>query len=400
MVQIEVSLRTIALLLSSVLAVWLVYRLWAIVLTVAVALILVGTLSPLITRLVRRGLRRGPAVLLVFLGLLAIVVVVLLVSLPPLLGELLGLLADAPAARDRLIVWLGQRPLTTPLAQLVRDVGSEQVLSTVGTAVLTASSKLLIALGYATTAVALACYILAAGPRSQAGLYAIVPRSHHVRLARIMIELEVIVGGYVRGQLITSGAITAFTFVLLTLCGVPNALSLAVFAGLADVIPYVGGCLAVVPAALGGLAVSPTVAIVIAVTMFVYSEFEARYLVPLVYGRALRLSAAAVILALIVGGTLLGILGAMLALPLTAALLMILRELRVELPGDDSEDVALRARDSAAEATYARISAGAAPEQAVVLATELAREYRAAEPPVPALAADTRALDTHLGAPP
>lgn len=398
-IRLEVPLRTIVVLLTSALAVWLLIELWAIALTVVVALILVGTLNPLVGRLERRGVRRGLAVLIVVLGLLAVVSLVLLVSLPPLLSELLTLLEDAPAQRDRVIAWLERRPLTAPLAHVIQEAGSEQALATLGTAVLDASRRVATAIGYGVTAAALACYILAAGSGAQGGLYAVVPRSYHLRLARILIELEVIVGGYVRGQLITSAAFAGFTFLLLTICGVSNALSFGILAAMLDVIPFVGGFAAIVPAAIAGLKVSPTVAVAIAVAMFAYVEFEGRYLVPKIYGKALRLSATAVVLALLVGGTLLGILGALLALPITAGLLMILRELRVELPGDDSDAGPRRVRDQAAERAYADISAGTAPQEAAVIAADLARELRSSESTLPAAAGDAKAGDVRLGRP-
>jgi predicted PurR-regulated permease PerM len=377
--------------------VWLLIELWAIALTVVVALILVGTLNPFVARLQRRGMKRGWAVLWILLVLLVVASLLLLLTLPPLFDQMLELLEDAPAKRDAFIGWLNQRPLTAPMADLVRDLGSEKMFATVGSALLSFSSEAALAIGYGATAIVLAFYILLEGQRSQAGLYAIVPRSYHLRLARIMLELEVIVGGYVRGQLITSAAITIFAFALLTAFQVPNALPLAVFAGLTDVIPFIGGALATTPAVIGGLAVSPTVALIIAAVMLSYQEFESRYLVPKVYGRVLRLSATTVILALLIGGTLLGILGALLALPISAGLLMIARELRVELPGDDSDDGSLRARDRAAEATYAKRSAGASPEAAVAIATEMARARRKGEAIEPALAGDTRAGDPPLG---
>lgn len=394
-VQLEVPVRTVLLLLASALAVWLLIELWAIALTVVVALILVGTLNPLVARLERRGIRRGWAVLVIVVLLIVVASLVLLVTLPPLFSQVLEQLENAPASRDRLMAWLSQRPLTAPLANLVRDAGSEQLFSAVGTQVLAFSSQAVVVIGYAATALVLAFYVLADGQRAQAGLYAVVPRSYHLRLARILLELEVIVGGYVRGQLITSAAITGFTFALLTACQVPNALSLAVFAGMTDVIPFVGGMLATVPAVLGGLAVSPTVAIIIAALMFAYQEFESRYLVPKIYGKVLRLSATTVIVALLVGGTLLGILGAFLALPISAGLLMIARELRVEMPGDDSDDGKLRARDRVAEQAYAERSAGADPVRAVAIASEMARRRREGEAAEPALAADVRAGDPH-----
>ena len=394
--EVHVPLRTILRLLTAALAVWLLIELWAIALTVVVALILVGTLNPFVTRLQRRGMGRGWAVLIITLVLLVVASLLFVVTLPPLFDQVLELIDAAPTKRDHFIEWLLRHPLTAPIAPIVRDAGSEKLFTTVGSALLSFSSEAVLVIGYAATAVVLAFYMLIDGQRSQAGLYAIVPRNYHLRLARIILELEVIVGGYVRGQLITSAAITVFTFALLSAFQVPNALPLAVFAGLTDVIPFVGGALATTPAVIGALAVSPTVAVLIAVIMLSYQEFESRILVPKIYGRTLRLGASTVILALLIGGTLLGILGALLALPISAGLLMIARELRVELPGDDSDDGTLGDRDRAAEATYARLSAGAAPEAAAAIASDMARSRRAGEAHEPGLAADLRAGDPRL----
>src|SRR5262249_11495623 len=158
-----------------------------------------------------------------------------------------------------------------------------------------------------------------------------------------------IVGGYMRGQVITSVAITVFTFGVLSAFRVDDALALAMFAGLTDVIPFVGGYIAGAPAlsaasSSGRGARGPVAALRVA-----YQEFESRILVPRVYGRTLRLSPAMVLLALLIGGTLLGILGALLALPIAAGAQMLVRELRVELPGDDAGIDKARARDEKVE---------------------------------------------------
>src|SRR6185369_16250168 len=100
---------------------------------------------------------------------------------------------------------------------------------------------------------------------------------------------------------------------------------------------------------------------IVLVAMIAYQEFESRVIVPRVYGQALRLSSAVVVIALLVGGKMGGITGALLALPIAAALRMLIEELRVELPGDDTDDRRLRARDARAEQTYERETAGATP---------------------------------------
>jgi hypothetical protein len=102
-------------------------------------------------------------------------------------------------------------------------------------------------------------------------------------------------------------------------------------------------------------------------------------IVPRIYGQALRLSSAVVVIALLMGGKVGGIIGALLALPIAAALRMLVEELRVDMPGDDTDDPRLRARDARAEKIYARATAGASPEEAAAVATEIATKIRTAD---------------------
>jgi predicted PurR-regulated permease PerM len=224
--------------------------------------------------------------------------------------------------------------------------------------------------------VALAVYMLIDPERSQGALYAIVPRQYHVRLARILLNLETIVGGYMRGQVLTSAAIGLYVFVLLAAFQMPNPLAFALFAAAADVIPFVGGALTLVPIALAALSHGTMVTVALVGLVILYQEFENRVLIPRIYGRVLRLSAVAVTIALLVGGQLLGMLGALLALPLAAGFRMIVEELRVELPGQPGESPEVRARDERAEEAYAALTAGAPAEEAAVVAVAIADEIR------------------------
>lgn len=181
-------------------------------------------------------------------------------------------------------------------------------------------------------------------------LFALVPRRLHVRVARILLNRETIVGGYVRGQVITSAAMFVFLLVLLSALRVKGALAVAAFAGLTDVLPFVGGLLATTPAVVATLASrGSALALVVLAVRVVYQELESRILVPRVYGRVLRLPAAAVLLALLAGFLLLGVVGALLALPVAAGLYMALRELRLELPGESGVDPELARRDAGVE---------------------------------------------------
>jgi len=378
-VRFEIAPRMIGWVLATIAGVWLLRQLWLVVLLVVFALVIAGTFNPLVEWMEKHGLKRTLALVLLFFGSIIVTSLLVFLTVPPLVEQLAQIVRGAPGDRERLIALLEKRSLTLPLAHAVQNAGLEQTFARIERYLLGYSSQAAKVLGYFVTTVVLSFYFLADGKRTQGALYALVPRHYHMRLARIIHNLETIVGGYMRGQLITSAAIAIFTFLLLVICQVPNALSLALFAALADVIPFVGGFLAAAPAILSALPRGLPVASVVLFALFIYMEFESRILVPKVYGHVLRLSPTAVLLALLAGGTLLGVMGALLALPIAAGLQMILEELRVEMPGDDSDDRSARARNAKTEATYERMSAGSTAPEAGQIASTLAHDIRDAD---------------------
>jgi predicted PurR-regulated permease PerM len=378
-VRFEISPRSIAWILATIVGVWLFLQLRSVALLLVVALVFAGTFNPLVEWMERRGVKRGYALVLLFVALLLVTSLLIFLTVPSLIDQLAQIVRDAPRHREQLIAFLQQRDFTAPLARAVENAGLEQTFARLERYLVDSSPRAVTALGWAVTTLFLAFYLLADGKRTQGVLYAVVPRDYHMRLARILQNLETIVGGYMRGQLITSAAIGVFTFLLLTICGIPNALPLALFAALVDVIPLIGAFLAAAPAVLAGLSRGLTEGVLVLVAMLVYQEFENRVLIPRVYAHTLRVSPTTVLLALLAGGVLLGVIGALLALPIAAGLQMMLQELRVDLPGDDSADRSALARDAKTEATYERMSAGATAPEAGQIAKNLAHDIREAD---------------------
>jgi predicted PurR-regulated permease PerM len=378
-VRFEITPRSCALVLATVAGVWLAYQLRLVALILLMALILAGTLNPMVEWMEERRIKRVPALILLLLALSACGALLLFLTFPPLIEQLTQMVQTAPETRARLIALLGEHAMTVPLAHVLESPGLEETFAHIKSGLLGYSSLAVRVLGYGATTVALAIYLLADGKRAQGVAYAVVPRDYHMRLARILQNMETIVGGYMRGQLITSTSIGVFTFALLAICKVPNALAFALFASVVDVLPFIGGLMIIPPAVIAALPNGLPVAGAVFVAFCVYTEFESRILVPKVYGQVLRLSPTVVILALLAGGTLMGIVGALLALPIAAGLLMILEELRVEMPGDDSVDRAERARHAKTEATYEQMSAGTTAPEAGQIAKHLAHDMRDAD---------------------
>ncbi len=196
-----------------------------------------------------------------------------------------------------------------------------------------------------------------------------------------MLNLETIVGGYIRGQALTSLLMTAYVFILLKACGVSSALAIAVFAGVADVLPYTGAVLSVGAASLATISQGPLATGIVFSAMLAYEEFDSRVLVPRIYGRALRLPSSVIFFSLLAGGVLYGMIGALFALPAAAGLLMLVEELRVELPGqqEQASDIETRVRDDLVEAEYERRADGMPAEQSAAIAMEIAQERQKEE---------------------
>ncbi len=372
-------------------AIWIFDQLRTVVSVLVIALILVGTFDPLVGWLEKRKFRRGRALVLVFSVAAIALIGVVLLMVPPLVAQLLDVVSNAPKTRERVIEALSVYEWAKPLSKTIQDLPLDNVDAKVGSWAIAYSTNFLTFIGYGISTLFLAIYMLADPARSKGLLFALVPRHHHIKLARILIELKVIVGGYMRGQLITSLSIAVFVFVLLTVLGAENALAIALFAGLTDIIPFVGGYIASTPVILAVTPHGGTTTAVVFVLMFLYQEFESRVLVPRVYGHVLRLPPAIVVVALLVGGTLAGILGALVALPIAAGLQMVIRELHLDLPGETAHADTVKELDEKATLVYEHLADGVPAAEASQIADNLASIVKQTEADVLAEKADALA---------
>jgi predicted PurR-regulated permease PerM len=321
-VDIHVHLPTATLLkvLAAALIAWSVLRLWPEVVFLTISLLLAVALEPLVTWMSERGVSRGVAVMMLAAILLSIIGVVVGVVFPPLAQQIADLVSNFSGLRERVEQRLpaDNAVLRTVVDQIFRLPSSPEFMAEVNKPLIWGRAAVS---GIMTTFLVLIAtlYLLLDGKRTYAWLLAYVPRAHREKMAHTVPEVSKVVYAYVRGQAMTSALFSVFAAVTLAFLDVPAILPLAILAGVCDVIPVVGIIIATVPAALLALTVSPAAAASVVGAYIVYHQFETYFIVPRVYGNTLRLSTLAVLLALIIGGTLQGILGAVLVLPLVAA---------------------------------------------------------------------------------
>ena len=185
------------------------------------------------------------ALALILVALLGVIVGLGALIIPAFVHQFGILSTDAPAIQARLADFAARVPPLAGQADAIRIRRSRAVCSP--RSARTRSSRpgaaaQMVVLGF--TTVVIAFYLIADHERVQGFAFALLPRRYHVRTARVLLDMETVVGGYMRGQAITSLCIGVFAYALLQVLGVPAALPLAVLAAFADLIPLVGGVLA------------------------------------------------------------------------------------------------------------------------------------------------------------
>lgn len=357
-----------------VVALWALAKVWPVFLILICALILAGTLGPIVVWLEQHHVHRGAAILIVLLGLLAALVGFGFLVIPALIAETKHLMKEAPDLQQRIADYMQQHNLFVDRADDIRNAKPEEFLAPLSGSLIDYTRSAFEIIALLVTTIALAFYLIADRERVRGFVFALVPRPYHVRVARLLKAMGTIVGGYMRGQALTSIMVGGFTYVLLMIIGAPNALILGILAGITDLIPYVGAVLATAPAVLFALTKGLTQAIIVLIALVLYQEFESRIVVPRVYGKTMRLSPVAVTIALLAGGMLFGIIGALIALPIAAAIRATVEQLRIDLPGEQVGETQERTREAEVESLYLRETEGASAVEAGNLAAAIAAE--------------------------
>jgi predicted PurR-regulated permease PerM len=317
MLRLELSYRGILLIVLGLALSWVLMELWPVVILVLVSLILMIGLLPYVDALCRNGVPRTAAVLGITLAILLLAGGAVSVIVPALVEEFADVRDNLPESARELQEFLARVGIDVELENRAREINWSQLIS--GRAAVDYGQRVLAITISLITVIVMTAYLLADTPRLARFIGQFVPDDRKDEAERLFESMSRVVGGYLRGQLITSGAIGIFTFVLLNVLGVPNPLAFAVLAAFADIVPLIGALVATIPPTAAALQQSPTVAIAVLLSMMAYQQFEDRVLIPRVYGRTLNLPPIIVLIAVLAGAELLGVTGVILALPLTAA---------------------------------------------------------------------------------
>jgi predicted PurR-regulated permease PerM len=327
-------LLVIGLVLATLLALRLLWLTRDLVVWLLVALFLAMALNPAVEWVQRHGVRRrGLAVAIVVAAALLVAVGIGALFIPTLVSEIHDFANAVPGYVDDLTKGRGKLGFLERNYQIVEKIrkalskgGVTGVLGLTGTAV-SVTKSIFNAIIAVVTITFLTLFMLLEGPIWVDRFYALLPdRSRH-RWRRVGGDIYRSVGGYVTGNLAISVLAGIGATIVLLVLGVDFAVALGVLVGLFDLIPLAGATIAAVIVSTVGFLHSTTAGIVLVVYFVLYQQLENQVIQPLVYGRTVRLSPLVVLVAVLAGAQLAGIIGALGAIPIAAAIQVVVLDI-------------------------------------------------------------------------
>ena len=306
---------------------------------VAAAIFIALGLEPVVTKLESAKLKRPVAILIVFVGLLGSLTALVWAILPPLASEAEKFIEDVPS----FISGFGDLPLIIKLDSQLSGSISSAIASTssflsdsanwpkLAGGVVQVGMNIFNGFFAGLVILILSLYFMSSLQRFKNFLFGLVPASKRDKFSDIADQVATSVGRYVIGQFGIAALNATFSYIFMLIAGIPFAAVLACIVLLLGLIPLVGNVTSSAIITLVALSVSPTIAVVAAVYCLVYMQIESYLISPKIMNKAVAVPGAVVVVAALSGGALLGVLGALVAIPVAASAILIIRQILMPL---------------------------------------------------------------------
>ena len=328
-----VRVRTLvaaALLILAVLGIiFVLAQVASLVLLFLIAVVIAEGVRPLVHRVQELRVPRGAAIAVVFLGLLAVLAGIVALLVQPVVSEAESLATHFPAYEKAVVHFITtiEKHLGISNAQLTSQV--EGALGQAGQDLLTIGGTIAGAVADLILVLVMSFLWLTTSDRLKSFMVDLFPPRAQALVTEVIQDTGFRMGGYLRAVAINMVVVGIATGIACALLRLPDPVLLGLFAGIAAAIPMVGAFLGIIPLALLGFTVSPEYPLLVLVVLGLIQLLDANTVVPLVMNRVLALPALAVVLALVVGYALAGLVGSLLAVPVAAALQVIVSRVAV-----------------------------------------------------------------------
>lgn len=328
---------------------WLFYRFYQVVFALFFAIMLATVIRPIVGWLNRRGLHRIAGVMLVYLILLVLIVGFALLVFPSIVEQGSTMVAAVPGYYLNLRQWMTDSPnsvlvqLSTLLPEALpalttttEQTGPQMLVFAGQAAGFIKGAAIAVFLG--TMVLLLAFHWTLDGPRTIQSLLQLIPKSRRENIGELISAIEVKVGYYIAGQGVLCLVIGVLSLTTYLLIGLPNALVLALVAGVLEAVPMVGPLLGAIPAGIIALSIAPSKLIWVVAATLVIQQTESIFLVPRVMRKAVGVNPFVSLLAIFAFTSLFGIVGALMAVP-TAAIFQLLLDRFVFHPAEQESEI-------------------------------------------------------------
>lgn len=302
--KIEISFRTILATIAVLAGLWLLVQIRDILFLLFIAFLLATAIYPLVLLLERIRLPRLVAILIVYVVIFVLFGVFIVSSIPSLVAQTTRFVQEMPGVVARVLPYWNI-DITTVVQQLA-PIGENLVKFTVGI-----FSNIVTTL----TVLVFTFYFLLERRHIRKVISDTFGESISIQVVNTIRAIEFRLGAWVRGELFLMVGIGVLVYIGLTILHVDFALPIAIVSGLLEIIPNIGPIISAIPAVLIGLSISPLVALSVVVLYVIIHQVEGNIVVPLVMKQSVGLSPLVSIVALMVGGKLAGVTGAVLAVP-------------------------------------------------------------------------------------
>lgn len=294
-----------------------------ILLAIFLSYIIMAALNPFVRTLRQYKVPKLIAIIFVYTLVIAFIVLLVIPILPFFVSQVEALFKAIPAYVDSASSSLGITVNKSQINSLIAPAASA-----IGQNALSVTTKVLGGIFSVITIFILSFYMLIDRQRLGREVPNLIPNEYKERGVLTIHLVEEKLGAWLRGQVVLSLAIGLITWIALTILGIPFALPLAILAGFLEIIPTLGPIIASIPAIIVGLAISPIMAVAIIAIYTGIQLAENNILVPKIMEKAVGLNPVVIIIAILVGGNLLGVIGALLSIPFVSAAIIIFRALK------------------------------------------------------------------------
>ena len=326
-------IRTLALIIAAALILEVIWIAREVITWVVIALFLALALDPLVSLFERRTkVGRVWAIGAIYIFLALVITAIGATFLPALIREVNGLVDALPSyiqdlthGRGRLGFLETKYHIVEKVKAQVETGGANKLLGISGTA-LSITQSVITAVAATVTIIFLTFFMLLEGRSWIDRFFSLLPEHSRPRWRAIGDDVYRTVGGYVSGNLLISLIAGSLMTIVLLILGVPFAVALGLLVGILDLIPLAGATIAGIVVVTVAALHSPVAGIVVAIVCLVYQQVENHILQPMIYSRTVQLSPLAGLIAVLVGASLAGVLGALAAIPVAGTIQVILRD--------------------------------------------------------------------------